>query len=163
MAITNNSVSADFPAADYEKVMEAMATIRELMPFLIKLSEKERSTLPKLGDKSRAFVDKALDVAIQTPDFLPRGFSIEEMERAVKLFAELNEVQMAMMQLLELINDTVTAVGSDAYNAALSVYGHAKMNKEAYALDNVIQELSQRFAHRNRPKKQPTEKQATGT
>lgn len=154
MTSTSNLVSADFSEADYGSAMDAIATLKSLMPFLVKLSAKDRSALPKLGDKSRAFVEKALDVAIQTPDFLPRGFDVDEMQRDVALFEELSEIQLALAQLLELVDDTVMAVGSDAYDAALSVYGHAKMNQKAYALDKVVSELGQRFVRRNRAKKE---------
>lgn len=154
MTSTSNLVSADFSEADYQAVMEAIAVIKKQMPFLVKLSSKERGSLPKLGNKSRAFVEKALDVAVQTPDFLPRGFDIEEMQRDVKLFEELSEIQVALQQLLELVDSTVMAVGSDSYDAALSVYKHAKMNQKAYALEKVVNELGQRFAQRNRAKKE---------
>jgi hypothetical protein len=38
-----------------------------------------------MGDKSRAFVSKALEVARQNPDFLPRSFDLDEMKRDVEL------------------------------------------------------------------------------
>lgn len=38
-------------------------TIKQKLPFLIDLIAEERKSLPKMGDKSRAFVSKALEVA----------------------------------------------------------------------------------------------------
>jgi hypothetical protein len=40
--------------------MQAIATIRDKLSFLINLSKEERRSLPKMGDKTRIFVQKAL-------------------------------------------------------------------------------------------------------
>ena len=65
-------ISATLTQADREAVMAAIATIKEKLPFLIDLTADDRKALPKMGDKSRAFVSKALEVTTQNPDFLPR-------------------------------------------------------------------------------------------
>jgi hypothetical protein len=54
------------------------------LPVLIDLTTKERRALTKMGDKSSAFVIKALEVAKQNPDFLPRAFNVEEMRKDVE-------------------------------------------------------------------------------
>lgn len=63
--MADNRISASLSQADREAVMSAIATIREKLPFLIDLTTQERRSLPKLGDKSRAFVSKSLEVATQ--------------------------------------------------------------------------------------------------
>lgn len=84
-----NRVSAQLSAEDRDAVLQAIETIRQKMPFLIDLSPEERRDLPKTGDKSRAFVSKARELAEQNPDFLPRSFDIEEMRRDVDLLESL--------------------------------------------------------------------------
>lgn len=79
--MTSNRVNTKLSQADRDVVMTAVATIREKLPFLIDLSPEERKSLPKMGDKSRAFVSKSLEVATQNSDFLPRSFDIEECSR----------------------------------------------------------------------------------
>jgi hypothetical protein len=54
--MANIRISASLSQKDQEAVMEAMATIKEKLPFLIDLTANERKSLPKLGDKSRGFV-----------------------------------------------------------------------------------------------------------
>jgi hypothetical protein len=76
--MANNRISASISQKDREAVMEAIAIIKEKLPFLIDLTADERKSLPKLGDKSRAFVIKALEVATQNPDFLPRSFNVND-------------------------------------------------------------------------------------
>jgi len=99
-------ISAVLGQADRDTAMAAIATIKEKLSFLIDLSGAERKALPKMGDKSRAFVSKALEVATQNPDFLPRSFDLEEMRKDVQLFEALYPLLLSLTQVQELVDDT---------------------------------------------------------
>jgi hypothetical protein len=71
----------------------------------------------KLGDRNRAFTRKALEIATQNPDFLPRSFDIEEMRRDFELFEALQPILLALTRL-----QTVAGI------------------------DNLVDEMGQRFA-----------------
>lgn len=146
-------ISATLTPTDREAVMTAVTTIKQKLPFLIDLTQEERKALPKLGDKSRAFVAKALEVAAQNSDFLPRSFDLEEMRKDVDLFEALYPMIMALTQLQELLDDTYTAVGSEAYAAALQVYTYAKASGQGSGLEAVVDELGQRFIRKPRKAK----------
>jgi hypothetical protein len=104
--MTVNRVSASLSPADQKAVLDAIATIKQKLPFLTNLAQEERNTLPRMGDKSRAFVSKALEVAAQNPDFLPRSFDVDEMRSDVQLFEAMQPLTLALTQLQELVNDT---------------------------------------------------------
>jgi hypothetical protein len=148
-----NSISATLAPADREAVMAAVATIKDKLPFLVDLSAEERKNLPKMGDKSRAFVSRALEVATQNPDFLPRSFDLEELRKDVQLFEALYPLLMSLTQMQELVDDTCLAVGSEAYAAALQVYNYAKASGQGAGLDAVVGEMGQRFARKSRKAK----------
>ncbi|ABA24282.1 MULTISPECIES: hypothetical protein [Nostocaceae] len=148
-----NRISANLSAADRDAVMQAIATIREKLPFLIDLTTEDRRTIVKMGDKSRAFVSKALEVATQNPNFLPRSFDIEEMRRDLTLYEALYPVLLSLTQLQELVDDTCMASGSEAYTAALAVYNYAKASGDVAGLDAVIDEMGRRFTRRSKKKK----------
>jgi hypothetical protein len=76
-----NPISATISQEDRDAIAQAVATIKQRLPFLIDLVGDERSNMPKMGDKSRAFVSKALEVASQNSDFLPRSFDVDEMRK----------------------------------------------------------------------------------
>ncbi len=117
---------------------------------MIDLSNEERKALPKMGDKSRAFVSKALEVATQNPEFLPRSFDLDEMRKDVQLFEALYPVLLSLSQFHELVDDTFLAVGSEAYAAALQVYTYAKASGQGAGLETVVEEMGQRFARKSR-------------
>jgi len=151
-----NRVSATLTPEDRQAVMDAIATIREKLSFLIDLSPEERRTLHKMGDKSRAFVKKAAEVAQQNEGILPRAFDLDEMRKDVQLTEDLYPILLALGQLHELVDDTYMAVGSEAYAGALLVYNAAKMNNFG-GLDDALDELGKRFARKSRGKKSATE------
>ncbi len=146
-------ISATLTQLDRDAVMDAVATIKAKLPFLIDLTADDRKALPKMGDKSRAFVSKALEVATQNPDFLPRSFDLEEMRKDVQLFEAMYPILVALTQLQELVDDTCLAAGSEAYAAALQVYNYAKVSEQGGGLDAVVSEMGQRFARKPRKAK----------
>ncbi|AFY44600.1 hypothetical protein [Nostoc sp. PCC 7107] len=145
-----SKVSAKLSSADREAVMQAITTIKEKLPFLVDLSTEERKSLPKLGDKSRAFVSKALEIAAQNPDFLPRSFDLDEMRRDIELFEALYPILLSLSQLQELVDDTSVAVGSEAYAAGLLVYNYAKASGKGAGLETMIDDLGRRFARKTK-------------
>lgn len=149
-----NKISATLSANDLNEIKQALSTIRGKLPFLISLSVDERKRLARLGDRSRAFVSKALEVATQTPDFLPRSFDIEEMRKDVELFQALDSIRLDLMKLAEQVDDTYETAGSEAYAAALVVYRMLKdSDSGTEGLDSVADELAQRFARKSKTQK----------
>ncbi|MDZ8026943.1 MAG: hypothetical protein RMY36_007435 [Nostoc sp. SerVER01] len=146
-------ISASLGQTQRDELLQAIATIKQKLPFLIDLTNEERQALPKMGDKSRAFVSKALEVATQNPEFLPRSFDLEEMRKDVQLFEALYPLLLSLTQLQELLDDTTLAVGSEAFTAALQVYNYAKASGHVAGLDAVVAEMGQRFARKSRKAK----------
>ena len=79
--MTSNYISATLSLQARDEIMGAINDIRAKLPFIIDVAPKVKRSMPKMGDKSRAFVQKALDVAVQHPNFLPRSFDIAELQR----------------------------------------------------------------------------------
>ncbi|MEH2079796.1 MAG: hypothetical protein V7K89_07205 [Nostoc sp.] len=56
-----NRISASLAPADKEAVMQAIATIREKLPFLIDLTPEDRRTMLKMGDIATARLVRTLN------------------------------------------------------------------------------------------------------
>jgi len=143
--MASNHVSGSLSTEDREMIFSSVSSIRERLPFLIDLSPQERRELPKMGDRSRAFVAKTLEVSKQNSGFLARAFDLDEFERDVHLYNELYAIHVALAQLTELVDDTLVAVGSDAYTAALEAYAAAKAAKHGDGLDELRVAMGNRF------------------
>jgi hypothetical protein len=147
--MNENRVSATISTDDVAAVKAALETVRQKLPFLIGLDPDTRRSLPRMGDKSRAFVRKCQDVAEQNPGMLPRAFDLEEFKRDCALDEALLPISQSIGQLAEMVDDTLTAARSDAYFAALAVYRSAKMAGKGLGLDGALDDLGRRFLHKS--------------
>ncbi|MDR2782966.1 MAG: hypothetical protein LBB48_03850, partial [Treponema sp.] len=106
------------------KIDEARAL---LAPYMLALTAAERRELPKMGEKTIAFVEKAYDFARQNPNLVPPYLEVDtfgvDFADAHGFWTLLNTVQ----QLEEAIDDTELTAGSEAYQAALVFYKSVKM------------------------------------
>lgn len=142
-------VKGELSADQQQAVFGLIAQIQGQLPFLIDLNTEERRALPKLGDKSRAFVDQGLVMATQNSGILPRNFDINEYQRDVALVRQLEPVVAALGQLQGRLEDTLLAAGSDAYSQTLLVYQAAKLAGKNGSLDQHLEGLSRRFARKS--------------
>jgi hypothetical protein len=140
-----NRVDATLSKSDQEAVLEAIRSIRKQLPFLTELTTGERQAMPRMGEKSRAFVDQALELAREDPDLLPEDFDVEGMERDLELYDALQPLLFSVMQLQDLMFDTSIAVSGDAYSAALAIHEQAKEVGKGEALDEIVEEMGDRF------------------
>ncbi len=142
--MSQNLISAELTAEDQAAALAAIQQIQSL-PFLIGLSNRDKQKLTKMGDKSRSFVDQALNIAKQNIDILPNRFDLEEFERDVALYNALYPINTAISKLSELVDGTLMAVGSDAYTAALDVYAFAKISNGVTGLEDLRAAMGDRF------------------
>lgn len=146
-----NRISAALTAADRDAVLAAIKTIRQKLPFLVDLTPDERRSLPKFSNKSIEFIRKAYELALASQDFLPRGFNIDEMRKDMELYEALYPIQQAQTILAEMVDDTSTAAGAEAYSAALTVYQFAKNSNVGTAgLDEVVDTLGKVFGRKSK-------------
>ena len=159
--MNTHRVSATLSTTDQQDVMTAITTIRQKLPFLIDLTTTERVTMSKLGDKTQAFVKKAVDVALQHPDLLPAGF-LDEMRKDAQLLDSLSPIHRAIDLLQKQIDDTTVQVGAEAYAAARTVYAVTKAPFAEAVLRTAADDLGKRFGRRARNGATPVAPIASG-
>jgi hypothetical protein len=152
----SNRIDATLTDEHRDKAMAALATLAEVLPFLIDLSPKERADSPKFGEKNRSFVSQALAVAEEHPEIFPASFSLAELRNDVQLVEAMYPLRHTVKALFRKIDDTYLAAGSEAYAAALAVYQYAKQhNVTGDALEDSLDDLGRRFARKTRKSAPP--------
>jgi hypothetical protein len=122
-------------------------------PYTISLTPEARQALPKPGARSLDFINKCYNLAKQKPDFLPRSFSLEEMQKDISAYSMLDKINQPLSALAQKFNDTTTEVYAESYIAALKIYNLAQDAGEDLAgFEDVIDELAMRFARKSTPK-----------
>jgi hypothetical protein len=149
------NISYDLLAADLDEVKAAIATINAKLPFLVTLDSKEIIGLTKLGPKSADFVADAGAAATNFPQILPPSFDVAEYAKDTALFKSLSEIKINLDSLVEKVDHTYTAVGSEAMQASLEVYAYVQTARDRTpGLQSVADKLKDRFKKAPRAKKQ---------
>lgn len=144
---TKNSISAELVQVDYDAVMAAIQTINDNLPFLITLSDDERRALPKMGDKTIAFVSKALEYAKLNPALIPAFMNLTEFEKDMALVEQLENIKRNINTVRGSIIATEMLAGSEAYQAALMFYQSTKMAMKMNlpGAKEIYEDLNKRF------------------
>jgi hypothetical protein len=152
----DNRISFSLSEVDAQDVRAALDVLnRKLLPLLVELSQGEARELPLMGDKSYAFVLKALEFAKQYPEFAGL-IDVAEFEKDVQTVQVLREFHVQLSQLSKKVDDTMTLAGSEAYVAGLTYYGTSKegLKRKVPNATLIVEELKTRFPGRSSRSKQ---------
>jgi len=150
-----NLFELNIPAADLQNVQAAVQTLTTtLAPHLISLSAETRRELPKMGDKSLAFVRKAREYAANNPDLMPAYLSLPMFEADLSGVDTLTNLLRQLQPLIDNLEDSLILGGSEAYQAALVFYRSVKVAAQAGQPNakTIADDLSTRFPMTGRPK-----------
>ena len=145
--MSQNLASVHFDATQWQAVDQALATLESAFgPVLVALQGTgQRRRLAKMGDGSEAFCRKAFDAMRANRGLLPGNFDLDEMGRDLTSHDALNERLTRLMQLVEKVRDTDTALGSDVMVAALAGYQFLRIAGKGEGLDAVNRDMGKRF------------------
>jgi len=145
-----NQISITISEEAVANINKAIATINENLPDLINLTVDDRHQLPKMGDKTIAFVNKSFEYASQNPTIVPSFLDLTEFAKDTAVVTSLKRILMPLEQLNEKLSDTNLLAGSEAYMAALVFYtavkGAAKAGQPG--MKNIYDDLQSRFPGR---------------
>jgi hypothetical protein len=127
-----------------------------LAPYLLPLTPAERHDLPKMGDKTLSFVEKAQDYTHHYPQLCPSYLNVAEFDVDMTDATKLRTVHIAAKQLSDDIDDTVMIAGSEAYQAALVFYNAVKFAaaQDIPGAKEVYVDLKARFPRVKRKKEE---------
>ncbi len=159
-----NILSAELSESDLAALKDAIQLFKDKLPFLVNLTPKERRAYPKMGDKSTAFVYKALDYAKYKEVLVPAYLNVDEFEKDLKLVKSLKALAREINMLAEGLDDTAMLAGSEAYKSALVFYrsvGSArKLNVPG--VDSIYEDLRDSFPTKRKSGKRKEEEAVVG-
>jgi hypothetical protein len=121
------AIPEDVLSQAHTKLQEAQAL---LAPYLLALTADERHTIPKMGEKTVSFVEKAFTLAKENPNLLPSFLALDDFAIDFADARGLLAVHNLLRQLQEGVADTQMTAGSEAYQAALVFYKAVKVAAE---------------------------------
>jgi hypothetical protein len=153
-----NLFELNISAADLQSVQAAVQTLTTVLtPHLISLSADGRRELPKMGDKSLAFVRKAREYAVNNSDLVPRFLDLQMFEADLRGVETLSNLLRTLQPLVANLEDSLALTGSEAYQAALVFYRSVKSAAQSGQPNakTIADDLSARFPQGGRARTEP--------
>ncbi|MGV9004656.1 hypothetical protein [Flavobacterium sp.] len=151
----SNRMSEVIPQAVIDDVITKLTDCRTaLEPYVMGLTEEERQTLFKMGDKTVATVQKVQSYIITNPELMPTYMNKVEFAKDVTVVTQLTPLQNMAYQLASDLDDTRMLAGSEALAEALIYYGSVKeaAKRGIPQAKPIYEELKERFTRRGTPK-----------
>ena len=148
----SNLISSQISEQDLEAVLQAISTIHQKMPFLVKLSPGDKKSTSMLDDKRIPFANKALDYATRSTSLSPNPLLLVEAQKDSNLFNNLQSIDRELTSLSAMVNDTRMLAGAELYEFARNVY---KMAKISLSLDtpgtqSIVEDLGRLYANQGK-------------
>jgi hypothetical protein len=156
MTNTHN-VSISITDTDLAAITGCIQTLQtKLLPVLATLSPDERKGLPKMGDKTVSFVQKAVEYCKQNPDLVPPFLDVAGLDSGQQSFEQLRSLYQPLVQITDSLWNTMLLTGSEAYSDSLKFYNSVRYaNKsQIQKAETIYNDLAARFP--GRPKKDAT-------
>ncbi|WP_317932032.1 hypothetical protein [Halioxenophilus sp. WMMB6] len=145
----------DFTMSDeeFDSVINNIQTVVEqLAPHVVSLTAQSRLELPKLGERTVAFVDKSYEYGRNHAELVPQFLDFQALDRDMRAVRMLGELTRLLRPLLDNVDDSLTLAGSEAYQAALVFYRSVKVAAQSQVPNakSIADDLSVRFPGRGR-------------
>lgn len=121
--LVTQAIPAKILADALKNVRDARAS---LAAYLISLTPEERQSLPKMGDKSLAFVTKAAEYAQSLPKLMPSYLDVPGFLADASVSADLLELFLELDGFTADVESTRMEAGSEGYTSALMAFNALK-------------------------------------
>ncbi len=130
-----------------DQILQGIAALKNMMPFLIKLSDTDRKALQMLDDGRKPFTQKAYDYASRNNAINPGTEMVLAGMHDLDLYTTLSAIEKDLLQLVEMVRDTKQLSGAESYEIARFIYMKAKMalKMKEPGMQTVVDELGKLY------------------
>ena len=149
---TNNQISIEIPQKVLDDALKDLQNVKTaLAPYLQALTDKEKQSLFKMGDKTVATVQKVKTYTGTNAEFTPGYMDLAEFQKDETVVTQLYPLVNLTNQLASDLSDTMMLAGSEALKASLLYYGSVKeaASKGVATAQPIYDDLSKRFMRQN--------------
>jgi len=105
------------------KIEEAIGLIK---PYSVVMTEDERASALRVGDKTFTFITKVFAYTKTNPEFIPNYMNVGEFDVDYQDAGGHVDIVSLINQLYNYFDDTKLAARSEAYSASLYYYGNVQ-------------------------------------
>ena len=143
-----NMISIEIQPQEIQDSIAAIKTIEaKIGKYLIALTKEQRQTLPKMKDNNLPFVEKAMEYAETSPQFVPPYLEVVELRKDLEAVKALMKVFRPLAELTAALDDTIMLAGSESYTSCLTYYKSVQQAAKMKVKGAQVQadELGKRF------------------
>lgn len=127
---------------EWERMM--LLLIGGIKEMKISLSNEERSSRRKMGNRHASYARTAKHSGVQYEQIMPRHFTPEQFEKLLNFFDRMRRLRSYGSELFEHVDDTTMAAGIDAMTLTKVVHDAIRSaNKVDPAYDSILKELDE--------------------
>lgn len=143
-------ISGNLTVEKKDQLLQLLKEIETGLDFTLNLKPLERRTINKMGDRSKPFVDKALEIVSQNSELIPEYLDKDEFRKYYDLSQYLFSLLILMAKLTEKIEDTMFVAGAQAVDWSLKLYEYLKIASRGGVpgTDQLVAELAKRYQYR---------------
>ena len=101
--------------------------IKEELPFLISLTKDERKKLRKIGPGRKGYVQEVNTASNANSSALAAGFNLNDFNTKLALYNALSEIRSWANPLMDSLDSTMMALGSELMKESDEAYGYLKI------------------------------------
>ena len=145
----SNLVSTQISDEDLQLVLQAINTIHQKLPFLMKLSPGDKKTTAMLDDGRYPFASKAVDYASRETSLCPNAVLLGEAQKDMNVYDKLQTVDRELSRLSEMVSDTRMVAGAELYTFARVAYKMAKISASlgTPGTQSIVDDLGRLYAN----------------
>ena len=156
---SDNRISIEVTPSQLAAVSAAVVALKAALDGLTSnISEDDKRSLPKIGDKTLAFDEKCKIYMADRPDLVPGFTDPADVLQDRDLVAALLPVMREIAPILSDLESTILLAYSDLYVADLAFYQNVKQaaRRGVNGAEAIYLDLQQRFPGRPRVAEPPT-------
>lgn len=119
------------PEAEADILATAELLRTKLAPYNLSLTDDERASYFKLGDKRAAFDQKCDAYIHQRPDTVPPTVNVPEYDKDGSARAALQRIQAKLDEISAPVTDTIITIGADRMDANTAYYHYLPLAAKA--------------------------------
>jgi hypothetical protein len=142
-----NKIDVSVNQETQTQILQGVAALKTLMPFLIKLSNKQRDALHKLSDGRKPFTEKALYYGTNNTNLDVSAEMLAAFNHDFSLYSFLSNLEQELLQLREMVHDTKQLAGAESLVVASFIYLVAKLKLKlgVPGMQTIVDDLGKLF------------------
>jgi hypothetical protein len=145
---TDTPIVVVITPAQKAAIIAKVAELSALLPWTVGLSDEERKTLFKMGEKSLGFDEKVATYMTNRPDLVPGYVDMTALAQNRQARVDVGDITRVVGDVWQRLSDTGLVLGNQAFKPELAFYHNAQEAAKhgVNGAQGIVDDLKARFS-----------------